>query len=239
MVRRRGFDVWYEPSGELEGLLHSLLPDPDRLFAVGQAIQSPWQNPATDKAVVTLDHRRLFFKRYNCPGGIYSLKNIFRQSRALKSWKFGWKFLEFGLPTPRPVACLEERRLRLLGRSYLLFEMLDGARSLLDGWTNLCADERCVVLRRLGREIGRMHHCGLLHGDLNWRNILIRQVSSVLEIYFVDLDGCRWVGKVSRAAAAKDMDHFYRDLQRNQATERDTEHFSEAWELAFQSGSDC
>jgi tRNA A-37 threonylcarbamoyl transferase component Bud32 len=232
-VRRGDFIVFHDSADTHADVVATLLSDPERLFAAGQAIQSPWQSAATDKTVVRIGGRSYFFKRYNCLGGGYRLKNIFRNSRALKSWWAGWKFLELGLPTPKPIACLEERRLRLLGRSYLLFELLDGAHNLLDNWAGLSGQRRRDVLSLLGTEIGNMHRLGLLHGDLNWRNILVREISRSLELYFVDLDGCRDVGGVTRARAEKDMSHFFRDLQRNQATPEETALFMTAWEKAF------
>jgi tRNA A-37 threonylcarbamoyl transferase component Bud32 len=232
-VRRGDFVVFHDSSEAYAEVVATLLPDPDRLFAAGQAIQSPWQSAATDKTVVKIGGRSYFFKRYNCLGGGYRLKNLFRNSRALKSWWAGWKFLELGLPTPRPIACLEERRLRLLGRSYLLFELLDGAQSLLDRWAGLSAEGRRDVLSLLGSEIGNMHRRGLLHGDLNWRNVLVREISRSLEVYFVDLDGCSDAGGVNREQAEKDMSHFFRDMQRNQATGEETALFMASWEKAF------
>lgn len=232
-VRHGDFVVYHDSSEVYAQVGATLLPDPDRLFAAGEGIQSPWQSAATDKTVVRIGGRSYFFKRYNCLGGGYRLKNIFRNSRALKSWWAGWKFLESGLPTPRPIVCLEERRLRLLGRSYLLFELLDGAHSLLDCWAGLSERGRRDVLSLLGTEIGNMHRRGLLHGDLNWRNILIRENPRSLEVYFVDLDGCRDGGVANRERAEKDLSHFYRDLQRNQATGEETALFMAAWEKAF------
>jgi tRNA A-37 threonylcarbamoyl transferase component Bud32 len=231
--RRGDFVVFHDSSEAHAEVIATLLPDPDRLFAAGQAIQSPWQSAATDKTVVRIGGRSYFFKRYNCLGGGYRLKNIFRNSRALKSWRAGWKFLELGLPTPRPIVCLEERHLRLLGRSYLLFELLAGAHSLLDSWADFSAEGRRDVLARLGTEIGSMHRHGLLHGDLNWRNILVRAISRSPEIYFVDLDGYRDAGGLTRESANKDMSHFFRDLQRNQATREETALFMATWENAF------
>jgi tRNA A-37 threonylcarbamoyl transferase component Bud32 len=234
-VRRRHgtLVVYHDPSALHVGVIDSLLDDPDRLFASGEVVRSPWQSAATDKTIVESGGRSYFLKRYNCLGGGYRLKNIFRISRALKSWRAGWKFLELGLPTPRPIACVEERRLRLLGRSYLLFEMLDGAHCLLDFWSDLSAERRREVLSLLGAEIGMMHRLGLLHGDLNWRNILVRRACGAPETYLVDLDGCCFVGSVTRERAERDMSHFFRDLQRNNASEEEAKFFVDAWEQAF------
>ncbi|MRR08115.1 MAG: hypothetical protein EG828_14550, partial [Deltaproteobacteria bacterium] len=120
--RNGDFIVYRDSSYVDDMLLSALLSDPDSLLKAGREIQSPWQCAATDKTIVEIRGKSYFLKRYNCLGSRYRLKNMVRSSRALKSWWAGWKFLELGVPTPRPLVCLEERRLRLLGRSYLLFE---------------------------------------------------------------------------------------------------------------------
>lgn len=227
------FVVYRDPSSADDSLLSALLPNPDRLFEAGHAIQSPWQSTATDKTVVEIGGKSYFLKRYNCLGSRYRLKSIFRDSRALKSWWAGLKFLGLGVPTSRPLVCMEERRLLMLGRSYLLFELLDGTRSLLESWSGLSGVRRGDFLALLGDEIGRMHRLGLLHGDLNWRNILLRDSSGSPEVFLVDLDGSRFVRTVSKEQAKKDLKHFFRDLQRNLANGDETESFISVWEKAF------
>lgn len=210
-----------------------LLSDPDHLFDSGQTIQSLWKNAATDKTVVKIGVTSYFLKRYNCLGWGYRLKNLFRHSRALKSWRIGWKFLEMGMPIPHPICCLEERRLRVLGRSYLLYELLEGASSLLDSWPDFSSEQKGQILKLLGTKIGKMHRFGLLHGDLNWRNILVRDRGCDAEVFFVDLDGSRWGRRLSRQMAEKDLSHFYRDLQRNDVNQDAIQLFVKAWEDSF------
>jgi tRNA A-37 threonylcarbamoyl transferase component Bud32 len=227
------FIAYFESSPENSDLPDFLLPEPDRLFGAGETIQTPWHSAATDKVVVNLGNRDVFFKRYNCLGLGYRLKNMFRPSRALKSWRAGWKFLELGVPTPKPLACLEERLFRLLGRSYILFEQIDNATSLLDAWADFDGEQRRDLLQSLGSEIGRMHRLGLIHGDLNWRNIMVQRTPSGPKFYFVDLDGSKFLGKVNRDSAWRDMDHFFRDLQRNGATNDEKNFFIQNWDSCF------
>lgn len=227
------FIAYFESTLENTDLPDLLLPEPDRLFGAGETIQTPWHSAATDKVVVKLGDWNVFFKRYNCLGFGYRLKNIFRPSRALKSWRAGWKFRELGVPTPNPLACLEERRYRLLGRSYVLFEQIDNATSLLDAWTDFDGEQRRNLLLSLGTEIGRMHRLGLVHGDLNWRNILVQRTLSSPKVYFVDLDGSKFHGKISRESAWRDMDHFFRDLQRVGATDAEMQTFIKNWGSSF------
>jgi tRNA A-37 threonylcarbamoyl transferase component Bud32 len=233
VTERRGkFVIYHDLSSVHVGLISALLPDPDSLFAAGQAIESPWQSAATDKTVVSIGGRNFFFKRYNCLGGGYRLKNIFRNSRALKSWRAGWKFLDMGLPTPRPIACLEERHFRFLGRSYLLLEFLEDSRCLLDLWGDLPDNQRSQLLSLIGTNIGNMHRQGVLHGDLNWRNFLVSSAGEKREVFLVDLDGCRFLKSLSRKRAIRDLAHFLRDLNRNGASESDRALFLGTWQAS-------
>lgn len=231
---RCGDFVLYHDSSEIHAeVIEALMPDPDRLFASGQVIQSPWQSAATDKTVVRIGARSYFFKRYNCLGDGYRLKNLLRNSKALKSWRAGWKFLEQGLPTPRPVACLEERRFRLLGRSYLLFELLEDSGSLLDLWGELSDEHRIRLLSLMGAKFGEMHRRGILHGDLNWRNILVRRADRDYEFYLVDLDGSRSRKKLRREEAVRDLSHFMRDVARNKVSAEEQQCFLDRWQRMF------
>jgi len=227
--RHGAFVVYRDPSQVDDGFLSALLPDPDRLFEAGQAIQSPWQSAATDKTIVEIRGKSYFLKRYNCLGSRYRLKSIVRTSRALKSWWAGWKFLELGLPTPRPVACLEERRFRLLGRSYILFDYWGDSWSLLDLWSELSDVQRAQLLSVLGKELGKMHRQGVLHGDSNWRNILVSRVGTDVKISLIDLDGSRFLRKLSRERAMRDLAHFLRDLSRSGAPDELRAHFIDCW----------
>jgi hypothetical protein len=213
--RRGVFQVWRRPSAEAEALLAELLPDPDRVFTQGTELPTPWRAEATDKVRVALGGRDYFLKRYNCAGPLYALKNAWRPSRALRSWLAVQRFADCEVSTPVPLLCLEERRWRLLGRSYLLFPFIAAETgSFLDLWPRLAGDEQRRCLARLAQLFGRMHRRGLLHGDLNWRNILAAREGGELHFWLVDLDGSRQLARLTRERAEKDLAHFLRDLGR-------------------------
>jgi tRNA A-37 threonylcarbamoyl transferase component Bud32 len=216
--RHGAFVVWRQDSAEARNLLARLLPDPDRLLTAGEHLPSPWCCTTTDKVRIIVDSQPYFLKRYNCGGWLYRFKNAFRPSRALRSWRAAEHFAERGVPTPKPLLCLEVRHLRLLGRSYILFPFLSGAAgSFLDLWPSLDEVQKRECLQQLGVVIGRMHGQGLLHGDLNWRNILAVRSGLEFRFHVVDLDGSRHTAKMIPDDAIRDLDHFLRDLERSGA----------------------
>ena len=224
------FCVWRQATAEAEAILQQLLPDPDRILAVGKELPSPWRGEATDKVRVELGGRAYFLKRYNPTSLLYPLKNAFRPSRALRSWRAVQLFIRCGVPTPAPLLCLEERRSRLLGRSYLLFPFVAAdAGSFLDLWPRLDAVSQRHCLERLAQLLGRMHRQGILHGDLNWRNILAVREGEGFSFWLVDLDGSRQVARLTPGRAERDLSHFLRDLQRSGAAPELYSAFLERW----------
>lgn len=222
---------------EAEDLLEALLPDPERLFQKGAALQSPWQTKATDKVVACVQGRSYFLKRYNCVGWIYRLKNAFRKSRGEKSWEAAWLFHRLGVSTPLPLLWIEERRQRLLGISILAFPHLQSSVSLLDFWPEAQPDRQLQVLERAASIIGKMHRAGILHGDLNWRNLLVEKSEGKLDVMLVDLDGYRINRTQKLKEAEDDLFHFVRDLQRSGGDESQRDCFLQKWRSNFYSSN--
>ena len=226
------FVIHYDSTNVDMLLIQDFLSAPDHFFSSGESIKSAWKNKKIDKSVVKVRDKTFFIKRYNCLGQIYRIKNIFRKSNALKSWRTGWKFLQLGISTPRPIICIEERRFNMLGRSYLLCEFIDDAHNLLDMWPTLNDQKRMHLLYLAGNEIGNMHHKGSLHGDLNWRNILIQGKMNHEIIFLVDLDHCHHLRRINQKVATRDLDHFYRDSSRNNVSKKCIKHFNKSWQSA-------
>jgi tRNA A-37 threonylcarbamoyl transferase component Bud32 len=211
-------------------LAGALLPDPDRLFATGDPVRSPWQSASTDKVSIRFEEQNYFLKRYNCQGVGYRIRNLLRPSRALRSWRNGLHFHQAQLPTVDPILCLEERFFGFLGRSYIVFPHLSDAVSLLDIWSSLGSREQKSLLLTLAETFGRMHRQGIYHGDLNWRNILVRKQSEEPRFFLVDLDGCRYQNGYHKKHARRDLEHFYRDMGRAAVSDDLVREFRTAWQ---------
>jgi tRNA A-37 threonylcarbamoyl transferase component Bud32 len=108
---------------------------------------------------------------------------------------------------------LEERRFRLLGRSYILSRYVEDAEHLNDAWPRLNDSERRGLLAGLAMLLGRMHRFGALHGDLKWQNILLQAHAGGGTTTLTDLDGSRIMGRFMRKRPAKDLVRFLRDLE--------------------------
>lgn len=172
--------------------------------------------------------RPCFVKHYRCLGPGYRVLNAFRQSRAVRTWSVSWQLLALGINVPKPLFCVEERIFRFLGESYLATEFVTDAVDLLVYWKQADEPGRQAVLQLCAEKIGSMHALGWCHGDLKWRNLMIRTGGS-LDIVFVDIDAAHRC-RIARARQARsDLDRFLRDLEQYGACNLTVQDFQVAW----------
>jgi len=158
----------------------------------------------------------LVVKRYNHVGLLHSLRHTLKGSRAGRGWINGQRLLEMGIPTPRPIAYIDEFRGPLLWRSYLVTEFADGRR------LNEVLEDRDVpegakrrLIHQVLKLIQRLSLHGVNHGDTKHTNILCVEGRVVL----TDLDSVethRWEW-LHRRRQAGDIARFLRDMGNLQA----------------------
>ncbi len=235
MSERHGtYRCYFPDAPSQKDLRAALLPDPDRLLERGECISSGREGNPRHLAKVAINGRAYLLKLYDCQGSFYRIKNVFRASRALRSLRAGQWLHSVGVSTPEPLACLEERQAGLLGRSYLLCPFLEGVRPLLAVWPELDAEGRWLYLRRLGGIMGRLHRAHIVHGDSNWRNILVGENRpGELRFWLVDLDCTRRYPRLAPARAERDIGHFLRDLSRSGAGAECMQLFRHHWRVAL------
>jgi hypothetical protein len=113
-------------------------------------------------------------------------------------------------PVPAPLAWTESRRL-LSTRSAVLMEAMDGAIAL-DAWIDVAAESaRAAVIATLAavsRAAEAMHRCGMAHGDLHWRNVIVRppaepdELSGAAEWWLIDGTHAVWATRATRIIEA-------------------------------------
>jgi tRNA A-37 threonylcarbamoyl transferase component Bud32 len=117
--------------------------------------------------------------------------------------------------------------MRLLKRSYILFNFVENSEPLTGVWPRLDAVEKKGILARLALLLGKLHLFGGVHGDLKWNNILVNGQGA---LFLIDLDGSKIVGPGKYRRKRKDLDRFLVDLQKQQSSEKDLAAFLDCWE---------
>jgi tRNA A-37 threonylcarbamoyl transferase component Bud32 len=180
----------------------------DPLIGGGESIKT---GEVSDVYRVQWAGRDLVVKRYNHVGLMHSLRHTLKGSRARRGWINGQRLLEMGIPTPCPVAYIDERRGPLLWRSYLITEFTDGRRldEVLEDETVLDGAKRRLIHQVL-KLIHRLSRHGVNHGDPKHTNILCVEGRVVLtDLDSVETHQWEWL---HRRRQTGDIARFLRDI---------------------------
>ncbi len=157
------------------GRLRAVLPDPDLAIESGERLKSG--NTCT--VAQTGD---LVIKRYNLKGIGHALSRLWRPSRAWHSWREGHRLRVLGIPTPAPLAVVEERFGPLRRRAWLVNEFCPGislAQHLSPDREPPPAEAAAIVSL-----FSTLHRLRISHGDLKASNLLWHDG----RVWLIDLD---------------------------------------------------
>ncbi|HOX57760.1 MAG TPA: lipopolysaccharide kinase InaA family protein [Candidatus Paceibacterota bacterium] len=197
-LRRTGRLQWVVRSSHFTLQVETILNAPDRFLEQARVLK-----PSRSSAVSARDG--LVLKRYNFRKWGNPFLDLLRGSTARRAFQKALRLELAGLPTARAVATADERRFFLPRRSYLLMEEIPGAVPL-QSW----GGSKPQAAKALGELLGGMHGAGFTHRDLKPGNILFNGEGRP---YLIDLDGLRFVRRVSDSRAAADLGRLARDLQ--------------------------
>ncbi len=150
-----------------------------------------------------------FVKRYYYPRWKNRFRGAFRGTlfgahRALAEYNTLRAMQNAGIPTVRPVAVGCRRVARLITGCFLITEEVPESTNLTtyaqrctEAGTAPSLDERGRALRTLARQVALLHCANMSHGQLFWRNILIRRgVGDEPEFFFLDAQPLRRLERI-------------------------------------------
>ena len=138
----------------------------------------------------------LHVKQIESPGLWQNFKDIFQKPRGRRAWHAANALIVRAIPTPKPLALVEETRGLLLRRCWLVTEYLESAPTLAKYvHSRFVMDESEAadvgsLLRKLAKAMATLYRENIYHGDMKASNILVKvEQDNVPEFYFTDLDG--------------------------------------------------
>ena len=163
----------------------ALLNDPDGFFQDDGLLKDG--NTCT-VVEINQDGGQYVLKRYNRKSPCYRLRHMFLTPRALKSWTNGHVLRLFGIPTPRPLACLLLKSGLLPDRGYLLMEKVSG-KPLSEVDPVRLADATTRHPEQFARRWAELDTLRASHGDLKASNFIIDRRDCLT---LIDLDSLRF-----------------------------------------------
>ncbi|MDR1121744.1 MAG: lipopolysaccharide kinase InaA family protein [Dysgonamonadaceae bacterium] len=112
---------------------------------------------------------------------------FFRLSKARRSYEYGLKLLEKEIPTPEPIAYIEQKRFGLLQKSCYICAHLEYDGMMREFRTGALTG-RENLLRSFARFAAFMHEQGVYHRDFSPGNILYVKNGDDYRFYLVDIN---------------------------------------------------
>jgi len=159
----------------------------------------------------TLGGIEVVIKRYNHKGLFHALRHTLKGSRGRRNWLSANRLSLLNIPTPKPLAYIDEYRGPFLHRSYFIAEFVNGRdlyKILRDG--SVPEDRKRRLIDGVVDTLNWMMHHGITHGDLKHTNILCEGDRLV----FTDLDGMQVhrIAWLQRLMHKRDLARFLRDV---------------------------
>jgi len=158
------------------------------------------------------NNKNIVTKQYNHRGFCHSLRHTIKRSRALRCWINGHRLFNLGIPTPKPLAYLEQRKGLLVWKSYLVTEFVDGQMLYdFERDANVSQQQLSRIIGQIEELLEKLAKHRISHGDLKHTNILITQNGPIL----TDLDTMRVhrLKGIYNLKRARDMARFLKDIQ--------------------------
>jgi serine/threonine-protein kinase RIO1 len=121
----------------------------------------------------------------------------FIHHRALREWRSIELQKTLGLPVVEPVCLGELRRMGLLRASVIATEEFSGCKRLDDLLRDGDGAVRANAADAVAHYIARLHRSGFIHGDLNARNVLVRDEKDLRNVDSSHGRRRQWPGRLT------------------------------------------
>ncbi|ESU26234.1 Lipopolysaccharide kinase (Kdo/WaaP) family [Flavobacterium limnosediminis JC2902] len=138
-----------------------------------------------------LGEEKVNIKYFRKPGALKSvIYSFFRSTKAKRSYDYANYLLQYNIPTPFPIAYIEERNgLGLLGDSYYVSQQIDYDFTIRELIHDPLFPERNIILEQFAEFTFKMHEANVNFLDHSPGNtLIIKKGAGQYEFYLIDLN---------------------------------------------------
>lgn len=161
---------------------------------------------------LTWQNRVFVLKHYVEPTLRHALKQNFARSRARTTWNSAFRLIQLGIPTPQPVACVENRLGPIRGDSFLMYPYVEG--QTLHAFVNGDDVRHSPLLDKIGSQLAcfwqNLRRLRISLGDTNFRNFIVANAG---QLWVIDVDKVRFHRMAT--AAARSYDRAWQQFSRS------------------------
>jgi len=147
-------------------------------------------SPEVIVSILNDEAERICLKQFRYPSFWTRMKEHFRRSKGLKSWRAANGVRARGLPSLKPLALAERRDWTGLRESFLLMEALandqEMDRYILKGFEDL--KKKRLFIETFARWLDGLHHMRLYHKDMKTCNILVSERTETWDFHLLDFE---------------------------------------------------
>ncbi len=175
----------------------------------------------TKAAIINIQNKKYFLKKYNNKGIKFTLRYLFRRARAFKAFANAFALNSLNIPTPQPILAIEHKKHLKLKEAFLLTNIVEDIVPTLEFYKLCCNDSKLLksFISTISDYLHLMHDNGILHGDFKLTNIYIQYKNNKYEYGLWDLDSlCKYKKTISQKNKEKDKARLVRsfyDIARN------------------------
>jgi|GEM_PF-2541798 thiamine kinase-like enzyme len=161
---------------------------------------------------------QIIIKRFNVKRLFHPLKNIFRHSRAYRSWKWGWFLTLYGILVPEPLFFFERRRWGLLGESYYGMRYQSHSKNMMDFLLENSEFDKKRLISQFASFIKAVNNAPVHHHDLQLKNILVCESDDGFIFSLIDLEAVgsrRWLYRYKLKDHLKQLRKSYNNCIRH------------------------
>src|SRR3990170_735328 len=191
------FDKIYEIKRRLwNGRTKKCLKD-NAVFKIksDNVIKSSSKTGITQIRVVNENTESVCIKEYRYPSFLEKIIYSFFRSSARKAWFAAHGILARNFLTPQPIALIEEKRFRMLKKSFFIMEDISDflpcykyVSEKFSCYDKVTVGKKQMFVSRLAASLRQFHDSGVYHSDLKGSNIMITELPDTWNIFYIDLD---------------------------------------------------